>query len=144
MMASFDQHKPLITILLLCYKQQKFVAEALGGVLSQSYSPLEIIIFDDFSPDRTAEIIERTIAEHPRRPDVRFIRNPENMGAKAIGGAGLSMAKGEFIFFSSGDDVMLPNMVEEMAKVLISEGVSLVTANAEYIDENSSPSNRTH
>src|SRR5689334_21907818 len=102
MMALYGQHKPLITILLLCYKQEKFVAEALGGIFSQSYSPLEIIIFDDCSPDRTAEIIERTIAEHPRRPDVRFIRNRENIGAKAVGGVGLSMAKGEFIFFSSG------------------------------------------
>jgi glycosyltransferase involved in cell wall biosynthesis len=143
MMALFDQHKPLITILLLCYKQEKFVVEALGGVLSQSYSPLEIIVFDDFSPDRTAEIIERTIAQHPRRLDVRFIRNSANMGAKAVGGLGLSMAKGKFIFFSSGDDVMRPNMVEEMAKVLINEGVSLVTANAEYIDKNSRPLNRT-
>ena len=76
------------------------LAEALDGVLSQSYSPLEIIIFDDCSPDRTAEIIERAIAEHPHRSDVRFIRNPKNMGAKGVGGTGLSMAKGEFIFFS--------------------------------------------
>src|SRR5712672_377455 len=98
MMALSDQHKPLVTILLLCYRQENFVAEALGGVLSQSYSPLEIIIFDDFSPDRTAEIIERAIAEHPRRRDVRFVRNTENMGAKAVGGLGLSMAKGNFIF----------------------------------------------
>jgi len=143
MMALSGQQRPLITILLLCYNQENFVAEALGGVLSQSYSPLEIIIFDDCSPDRTAEIIERTIAGHPRRPDVRFIRNPENMGAKAVGGTGLSMAKGEFIFFSCGDDVMLPNMVEEMANILTGGGVSLVTANAYYIDENSRLLNRT-
>jgi glycosyltransferase involved in cell wall biosynthesis len=143
MMAPPGQQKPLVTILLLCYKQENFVAEALAGVLSQSYSPLEIIIFDDCSPDRTAEIIERTIAEHPRRADVRFIRNPKNMSAETVGGMGLSMAKGEFIFFTCGDDVMLPNMVEEMANVLTSGSVSLVTANAYYIDENSRPLNRT-
>jgi glycosyltransferase involved in cell wall biosynthesis len=143
MMALFGQQKPLITILLLCYKHEKFVAEALGGVLSQFYSPLEVIIFDDCSPDRTAEIIERTIAEHPRRPDIRFIRNSENLGAKTVGGMGLSMAKGEFIFFTCGDDIMLPNMVEEIANILSRGGVSLVTANAYYIDENSKPLNRT-
>jgi glycosyltransferase involved in cell wall biosynthesis len=142
-MALFSPQKPLITILLLCYKHENFVAEALAGVLSQSYSPLEIIIFDDCSPDRTAEIIERTIAGHPRKPDVRFIHNPKNMGAKTVGGMGLGMAKGEFIFITCGDDIMLPNMVEEVAKTLTGAGVSLVAANAHYIDDNSRPLNRT-
>src|SRR5580704_8867445 len=143
MMALFRKRKLLITIILLCYEHEDFVTEALGGVLSQSYSPLEIIIFDDCSPDRTADIIERTIVEHPRRSDVRFIRNPKNMGGLAVASMGLSMAKGEFIFISCGDDVMLPNMVEEIANVLARGGVSLVTANAYYIDENSRPLNRT-
>ena len=143
MVAPSGSDKPLITIFPPCYQQEAFVAEALDGVLSQSYSPLEIIVFDDCSRDRTADIIERTIATHPRRSDVRFIRNPENRGAQAVGGVALGMAKGEYIFFSSGDDVMLPNMVEEMTKVLAGERVSLVTANAEYIDERSRPLNRT-
>ena len=36
--------RPLISILLLCYNQQDFVGEAIEGVLSQTYSPLEILI----------------------------------------------------------------------------------------------------
>ena len=131
------EQKPLITILLLCYNHQKFVAEAVEGVLAQTYSPLEIIIFDDCSPDQTAEIIEQTLAEHPPRADVRFIRNPENRHSNVVVRTGLAMAKGELIFVSHGDDIMLPNMVEDMADVWISEGTSLVTANAYYIDENS-------
>jgi glycosyltransferase involved in cell wall biosynthesis len=134
---SCRKQKPLITILLLCYNHQKFVAEAVEGVLAQTYSRLEIIIFDDCSQDQTAEIIERTLAKHPHRADVRFIRNPENMHSNIVVRTGLSMTKGEFVFVSHGDDVMLPNMVEDMADVWISEGVSLVTANAHYIDENS-------
>jgi glycosyltransferase involved in cell wall biosynthesis len=143
MMALFDRRRPLITILLLCYNHESFVAEAVGGVLSQTYSPLEIFIFDDCSTDRTAEVIERALAGQPPRPNVRFIRNTKNIGARAVGKIGLDMAKGAYIFFSCGDDVMLPNMVEEMANVLISEDVSLVTANAHYIDNNSKPLNRT-
>ena len=46
------------------------------------------------------------------------------------------MAKGHFIFVSYGDDIMHSNMVEEMSKVWVAEGVSLVTANANYIDGN--------
>jgi glycosyltransferase involved in cell wall biosynthesis len=142
-MASSPQGGPLITIILLCYNQQNFVAEAVGGVLSQTYSPLEIFIFDDCSTDRTADIIQRTITDHSYRHDVRFFRNPENKHSNAVVRMGLRMAKGEFIFVSHGDDIMLPNMVEEIVKLWIAENVSLVTANAYYIDANSSLLNRT-
>jgi hypothetical protein len=57
--------------------------------------------------------------------------------------AGLGMVKGKFIVLAAGDDVMLPKMVAKMAKVWIAEGVSLVTANAYYIDENSNSLGRT-
>ena len=137
------QGGPLITIILLCYNQQNIVAGAVGGVLSQTYSPLEIFIFDDCSTDRTADIIQRTITNHhPCQHDVRFFRNPENKHSNIVVRMGLRMAKGEFIFVSHGDDIMLPHMVEEMVKFWIAEDVSLVTANAYYIDENSSPLNR--
>jgi glycosyltransferase involved in cell wall biosynthesis len=135
--------RSLITVILLCYKQENFVGEAVRGVLAQTYSPLEVIIFDDCSPDRTAAIIERTIKDNPTRHQVQFIRNFENVGANVVVRRGLKVAKGEFIFVSHGDDVMLPDMVEEMAQALVAENLSLVTANAFYIDQNSQPLNRT-
>jgi glycosyltransferase involved in cell wall biosynthesis len=138
-----DKQRPLITILLLCYNHQNFVGEAVAAVLSQSYSPLEIIIFDDCSPDDTAEVIERTLAERQGRHHVRFIRSPQNIGGHEVCKMGLCMAKGDFMLISCGDDVMLPGMVEEMAKVWRTQNVSLVTANATYIDEHSNLLNRT-
>jgi glycosyltransferase involved in cell wall biosynthesis len=138
-----EQGRPLITIILLCYNHENFVAEAVKGVLSQTYAPLEIMIFDDCSTDRTAEIVERTIAEFAPRSDVRFTRNPKNMHSNMVVRTALSFAKGEFILVSHGDDVMLPEMVDEMANVWIAEDVSLVTANAYYIDSKSEPLNRT-
>jgi glycosyltransferase involved in cell wall biosynthesis len=134
---------PLISVVLACYNQEKFIADAVRGVLCQTYSPLEIIIYDDCSPDRTAEVIENTIAEHSRQPAVRFIRNPENMSGYVVSEMGLSAAKGDFIFISHGDDIMLPDMVDEMVNVWTAEGVSLVTANAYYIDGDSKPLART-
>jgi len=135
--------QPLVTILLLCYKHERFAAEAVSGVLSQTYSPLEIIIFDDCSPDQTAQVIERTLARERPRSDVQFIRNAKNLHANLVVRTGLQMAKGNFIFVSHGDDIMLPNMVEEMVRVWIDQNVSLVTANALYIDEDSQELNRT-
>src|SRR3954447_21388990 len=69
---------PLISIILLCYNQENYVAEAVDGVLKQTYSPLEVLIFDDFSSDHTEEVIRCCLMESERRHHVRFIRNREN------------------------------------------------------------------
>src|SRR2546423_406976 len=107
----------LISIVLLCYNHEKFVAEAVDGVLAQSYSPLDIIIVDDCSTDRTANVIISKLSAYPHRADVRFIRNPRNMTWWGACESALNMAQGSFIVLSCGDDIMLPNMVEHMADV---------------------------
>jgi glycosyltransferase involved in cell wall biosynthesis len=134
---------PLISLILLCYNHEKFVAEAINGVFAQTYSPLEILIIDDCSPDRTAEVIAAKLAAHRAGSKIPFIRNPQNMGGKASVELGLSRTTADFIFILSGDDIMLPEMVTEMAKVWINERVSLVAANAILIDDNSKPLGRT-
>jgi glycosyltransferase involved in cell wall biosynthesis len=66
---------PLISVILACYNQERFVAEAVKGVLSQTYAPLDIVIIDDCSNDRTSDIIKAELARHPARSDIRFVRN---------------------------------------------------------------------
>src|SRR5215203_6077215 len=129
------EKNPLISIILLCYRHEKYVAEAVEGVLAQTYSPLDIIVVDDCSPDSTAEIIAAKLAD---RPDVHFIRNAKNMTWWGSCEMALNAAQGEFIVLSCGDDIMLPDMVAHMADVWRGEKVSLVTTNVEYIDEHSS------
>jgi glycosyltransferase involved in cell wall biosynthesis len=134
---------PLISVILLCHQHEKFVAEAVDGVLTQTYAPLELVIIDDGSSDRTAEIIEARIAIRPARHDAHFVRNSQHMGPHAVTRLGLEMTKGEFVFVAHADDVMLPRMVEEIARVWRESRVSLITANAWYIDEESRLLNRS-
>ena len=143
LMSSRSVKTPLVSVLLLCYRQERFVAEAIDGVLSQTYSPLEIFIFDDCSPDNTAGVIRRKLAERETRHKVSFTRNCKNMSASATRRLALNMMSGDIIFLSHGDDIMHPEMIEEIVREMQRSGVSLVTANAEYIDENSRLLNRT-
>jgi glycosyltransferase involved in cell wall biosynthesis len=139
-----EQSLPLISIIFLTYNHEKYVAEALRGLLSQTYPRLDIIITDDASTDCTSKIIEEELTKYSSRSDVKFIKNAYNLGDKGRGNFlnGLSLSGGEFVIISCGDDVMLPNLVETMVKVWKSEDVSLVTANAIYIDEQSRSLNR--
>ena len=128
---------------MLCYNHERYVSEALAGVFAQSYSPLEIVIVDDCSTDATAEIVGARLAGIRGRPNVRFIRNAWNSGLLGACETGIKAATGEFIIFTCDDDVMLPDMVSEMADFWQSTNASLVTTNAALIDEDSNPLGRT-
>jgi glycosyltransferase involved in cell wall biosynthesis len=133
----------LISIVMLCYNHEKFVAEALDGVLAQTYSPLDIVIVDDCSQDSTPDIVAAKLAGLPDRSNIRFIRNPRNLGLLGAREIGICATRAAFIVMTCDDDVMLPEMVSEMVRVWRTENVSLVTANVEYIDEHSRSLGRT-
>jgi glycosyltransferase involved in cell wall biosynthesis len=134
---------PLISIVMLCYNHEKFVAEALDGVLAQTYSPLEIVIVDDCSQDSTAEIVSTKLSEAPARSDIRFLRNSQNRRLLGACEVGINASKGSFIVLTCDDDVMLPGMVTEMVKQWRHENISLVATNAEIIDEHSQSRGQT-
>jgi glycosyltransferase involved in cell wall biosynthesis len=134
---------PLISVVLACYNQEKFIGEAIDGVLSQTYSPLEILIVDDCSTDSTAGLIEAKLSAHPERRDIGFIRNEKNLTMMRSTLRAIGMTKGRFVVVTSGDDILLPDMVEGVAKIWREQNVSLVITNATYIDDDSKPLNRT-
>src|SRR3954470_2116700 len=75
--------KPLVTFAVAAFNQERFIREAVEGAFGQTYSPLEIVLSDDCSRDRTFEII-REMAEGYRGPHkVILNRNPVQ---KSIGG----------------------------------------------------------
>jgi len=141
MTAAAAVEPPLVSIILLCFNHAPFIDEALDGLFAQTYLPLDIIIVDDCSSDRTAEIIEARLAQRGAPSNVRFIRNAHNMVHPIP--AVLGLVRGSFIIIPSGDDVMLPHMVQRMVDTWLGETVSLVTANVTYIDDDSNPLGRT-
>jgi glycosyltransferase involved in cell wall biosynthesis len=138
-----DTENPLISVVMLCYNHEEFVAEALDGVLAQTYSPLDIVIVDDCSQDRTADIVAGKLAGLSERRDIRFIRNSRNMGLLGARETGFRAARGAFIVDTCDDDIMLPSMAAEMVDAWRTKDVSLVTTNAEFIDANSKSLGRT-
>ena len=128
---------PLVSIVCVTYNHDRFIAEAITGMLAQTYAPLDIIILDDASTDATAQIIQDELAKYPQRHDIRFIRNERNLGIRDNFEKGVSLARGSFICKAHGDDIMMPTMIEEMTNVWRQEEISLVATNAIYIDEHS-------
>jgi len=91
--------RPLVSVIVPAYQAEAFLGEALESALGQDHGRLEVIVVDDGSTDRTAEIA----AAH----GVRVI-GQRNRGPAAARNAGLAVAGGEFLTILDADDVWPP------------------------------------
>lgn len=131
--------KPLVTLTVICYNASKFVKEAIEGALSQTYSPLEIIFSDDNSPDGTFEIIKETVKDYTGPHKIVLNKNETNLGIGAhVAKVWYTIAKGEWIAVSAGDDVSLPNRIERLMEVATPE-TAAIHHNYTRIDDKRNP-----
>ena len=129
------QNSPLVSVIALCYNHGKFVDECLQSVVNQTYSPIELIIVDDFSEDNSREKILNFCEKNLF---TQYTFNKENLGNCRSFNQGLKIAKGKYIIDLSTDDVLKPDRIrEQVEKFEESEKIGVVTSDAEYIDENS-------
>lgn len=109
---------PLVSFVLLTYRQEAFVAEAVRGALAQDYSPLEIIISDDCSPDGTFNVIKEVVGRYQGPHRVVLNRNEQNLGIGLHSQKAVGMASGEWIVGGAGDDVSESNRVSTLIEGL--------------------------
>lgn len=129
-----NQSPPLLTFALFAYNQERFIRDAVLAALSQTYSPLEVILSDDCSSDATYDVM-REIAKAYRGPHrVILNRNPENIGVCAHVNKVVGLSSGELIVVAAGDDISLPNRCARMAEVWQATSVSALYCEADIID----------
>lgn len=132
-----ENERLLISFIMPTYKQEAFVGEAIRAVFAQTYSPLEIIISDDASPDGTYDVIQYEVSRYIGPHDVIVRRNPKNLGLGAHINLLASMAKGELIVGAAGDDVSLPDRAQRIYDVYQHSGkrTYCIFSNGYSIDE---------
>ncbi len=95
--------KAEVSVIIPCYKQAHYLAEAIGSVLTQTYFNYEIIVIDDGSPDDTAAVA----AQYP----VRYIYQ-ENQGLSGARNTGIDNSRGQYLVFLDADDRLTPNALQ--------------------------------
>lgn len=114
----------LVSVIIPCYKVEKYLSKCVDSILAQTYRNLEIILVDDGSPDASGEIAEHYAAKEAR---VRVIHK-ENGGLSSARNAGLEIAVGDYVTFVDSDDWVEPDAYEAMVSAAEKYGVKMVIA----------------
>lgn len=99
----------MVSVIIPAYNAERYIERTLNSVLSQSYKNLEVLVVDDESQDRTAEIV-KTIA---RRDPRVILWQQKNSGAAAARNLGIQQSTGEFIAPIDADDIWYPQHLEK-------------------------------
>ena len=135
---SQDLERPLFTFLLMTYNQEQFIREAVISAFEQTYSPLEILLTDDCSTDRTFEIMSEMAAAYEGPHKIILNQNPENIGIVPHLNLAVSLSSGEMIIGAAGDDISskyrTSRIFEEWRR--LGSGICSIFSDAIIIDEN--------
>jgi len=106
--------KPAISVIIPLYNAEEFIGECLDSILLQTFQDFEVIIVDDCSTDKGVEVVESYRKKFGER--LRLARTETNSGGGGYvpRNIGLSLARGEYIFFADADDFLLLTALETL------------------------------
>ena len=108
--------KPLFSILVAAYNQDRYIVETLDSVAAQTFHDYELVVVDDCSTDRTEEIladwVERFRHSHPNRV---VVETTPNRGQSAALERAFELARGRYICLLDSDDRWVPGKLEAIA-----------------------------
>jgi glycosyltransferase involved in cell wall biosynthesis len=109
---------PLVSVIIIFWNAEAFLAEAIASVLAQTYPDWELLLVDDGSSDGSPAIAQQAVATAPER--MRYLCHPEhaNRGMSASRNLGIAHAQGTYLAFLDADDVWFPQTLEEQVEIL--------------------------
>ncbi|MFW3145881.1 MAG: glycosyltransferase [Thermoplasmatota archaeon] len=124
--------EPAVTVLMVAYKGNEHLREAIESVLGQNFRDMELLIVLDPHPDDICEEMIRTFEDNR----IRLVKNERRIGLVRSRNKGLGLAKGEFIAVMDSDDISMPKRLEKSIDYLLrNEDCALVGGLCQVIDD---------
>ncbi len=100
--------EPLVSVLITCYNEEKYIGEAIQSIIDQTYKNIEILIQDDHSEDNSWKIV----ADYQKKDKrIKAFRNDENYGRPYVRNKLVEKARGKYIAWQDGDDISFPERI---------------------------------
>jgi glycosyltransferase involved in cell wall biosynthesis len=104
--------KPLVSIIIPAYNAEEWIAEAVQSAIAQTWPRKEIIVVDDGSRDRTAEVARRFASKEV------VVVSTQNQGAAAARNHALRLCQGDYVQWLDADDLLAPDKIERQLAAL--------------------------
>ena len=117
---------PFFSLIMPVYGVERYIADAIADVLTQTWRDFELIIVNDCTPDRSVEIAH-DLADHDSR--VRFVSHEVNKGLSAARNTGIAESRGTWLLFPDPDDRYSIGMLEVIHGVIERNDPDLVVFN---------------
>lgn len=125
-LAKGTREHPVVTFVLLAYNQKKYIREAVEGALSQTYSPLEIILSDDCSTDGTYETMLEMATQYTGAKSIVVRRNKQNQGLIEHINSIILESSSEIVVLAAGDDISEAHRTERTADLFLRDPKALL------------------
>ena len=122
-----------VSIITPCYNGEIYLSETIESVLHQTYQDWEMIIVDDGSRDRSAQIVREYAGKDSR---IKLIQQ-KNAGSAAARNNGIRHAAGQYIALLDADDLWDPSFLEEQIRFMKEHQAVCVYCSYRRIDQNS-------
>ncbi|HZT44020.1 MAG TPA: glycosyltransferase [Chthonomonadaceae bacterium] len=116
---------PPVSVVIAAYNEEKVIARTVQALLDSAYPDLEIIVVDDGSKDRTAEVVRETFASEPR---VRVFRK-ENGGKASALNRGILAARGQILIALDADTLFTPDTISRLVRHFADPRIGAVSGN---------------
>ena len=103
------------SVIVPIYNVEKYLSRCIDSVLSQTFADFELILVDDGSPDNCPEICDKYVQKDHR---IKVVHK-ENGGLVSARQAGVSIAKGDYIFNLDGDDAITPDALMSAYQIIL-------------------------
>ena len=114
---------PKISVIIPIYNKEKFILRILRSIQNQSFKDIEIIFCDDFSNDNSTKLIEKFQKEDER---IILMKHDINKGTLINRNDGANNAKGEYLLFIDGDDLLVNNILERTYLIAKSKDIDII------------------
>lgn len=132
--------KPLVSVILCFYNEERFISEAIDSVLVQDYNRWELILVDDGSIDRSTAIAKQYASRYPDRIFYMHHRGHCNEGLSVSRNLGIENAHGDYVAFIDADDVWLPDKLSAQLSIFTKTNVAMVVEASRYWNSWADPS----
>jgi len=118
----------IVTVIIPSYKRAHLLSKTIPSYLQEGVK--ELILVDDCSPDNTADVVRNLQKKYPQ---IRYIRQPQNMKQTAAKNRGLDEVTTEWVYFGDDDSILYPGSIKTLYNTCVQYNADICGAAAYYM-----------